>query len=100
MLVVHGDRSRAGAADSLAYAERARAVTRVRRLEVSKAGHFLLGRAEDAWSAAVDFTLDTLAGRKPTRLPPENPSVPLRTPLPVGYSGQPLRSRSSSPGPE
>ncbi|MEV4094452.1 alpha/beta hydrolase [Streptosporangium saharense] len=87
VLIVHGDRDRsdASAADSLAYAERARPVTDVRRLEVAKAGHFLLTRADDVWAVTTDFTLDTLTGREPSRLPPEEPSAPLRTPLPIGY---------------
>jgi len=86
-LIVHGDRDRgeAGAARSLAYAERASAVTGVRRLEVAGAGHFLLSRAEDAWAPAVGFAVDALAGRDPfRRLPPRDPAAPLRTPAPVG----------------
>ncbi|BAJ26843.1 MULTISPECIES: alpha/beta hydrolase [Kitasatospora] len=87
-LIVHGDRDHgeAGAAQSLAYAERARAATALRRLEVPGAGHLLLSRAADAWAPAVDFLLDALAGRDPFhRLPPEDAAAPLRTPVPVGY---------------
>ncbi|WP_035954983.1 alpha/beta hydrolase [Kitasatospora sp. NRRL B-11411] len=90
-LIVHGDRDRgeAGAAHSLAYAERARPVTALRRLEVAGAGHLLLSRAADAWAPAVDFLLDALAGRDPFgRLPPEDAAAPLRTPVPVGYGAR------------
>ncbi|MER7132397.1 hypothetical protein [Streptosporangium saharense] len=59
-------------------------MTDVRRLEVAKAGHFLLTRADDVWAVTTDFTLTTLTGREPS-LPAEGPSAPLRTPLPVGY---------------
>ncbi|MFJ1757173.1 alpha/beta hydrolase [Kitasatospora sp. NPDC088134] len=87
-LIIHGDRDRsdAGAAESLAYAERARTVTALRRYELAGAGHFLLPRAEDAWAAATAFTLAALTGTGPADLPAEDGVAPLRTLLPVGYA--------------
>ncbi|SEK79210.1 alpha/beta hydrolase [Streptacidiphilus jiangxiensis] len=92
VLIVHGDRDRSGAsaADSLAYAERAREVVPVCRLEVAGANHYLLSRAADFWSVTAEFVLDTLAGREPAPLLAEALADPdgLRTPVPIGYPGR------------
>ncbi|WP_042381135.1 alpha/beta hydrolase [Streptacidiphilus melanogenes] len=92
VLIVHGDRdhSEASAAKSLAYAERARAVAPVARLEVAGANHFLMRRAADFWSVTAEFVHDTLAGREPSPLLAHALAAPdgLRAPLPVGYGGR------------
>jgi hypothetical protein len=92
VLIVHGDRDRseAGAAGSLAFAERARGVVPVCRLEVAGANHYLMSRAADFWSVTAEFVLDTLAGRDPAPLLAGALADPdgLRTPVPVGYPGR------------
>jgi pimeloyl-ACP methyl ester carboxylesterase len=81
VLIIHGDRDRgeAGAAKSLAFAERALAVTpALARYEVPGAGHWLVKQADDLRALTTAFVLSVL-GTGPDPLTPGG----LRTPLPV-----------------